>query len=250
VTKRPHNPDLSVADHHQEEFHCSAEWHLARLSKAASLIYNWSLRISKKSRRFRVSPNQAAKYFKIAPRTAQLGYEQLKKVGLFELVESGKASGEVSVHKPLIHKEWAARNPGKCVAKIEFAWTPENDLLGQELFNMSDGRIQFKQFEIKRYRQFDLNDETVIKIFRAWYPKQKAEEEAKSSVIGAKARSWRKSVGYHFGEYLKLLAYTIQECSSERDLILENVIAGRTPRAHPLEHANHESHSHSGCCYL
>ncbi len=240
MTKRPPNPDSLIADF-QEEFHCSAEWHLASLSKAASLIYNWSLRLSKKSRRFRVSPNQAAEYFKIASRTAQLGYEDLKKVGLFELVESGKASGEVSVHKPLTHKEWAAKNPGKCAERIEFAWTPENDLLGQELFNIADGRIQFKQFEVNRYRKFDLNDEAVIKYFRAWYPEHKKEQEARTLATGAKSRSWRKWVGYEFGECLKYLAHSFQEHPSERDLILENAFTGRAFLAHRRESAKRES---------
>ncbi len=217
MAKRTPNPDSLFAGH-LEEFYCGSEWHLASCSQAACLIYPWALRISKKSRRFRISPKQAAEYFKISPRTAQRGYSDLKRVGLFELLESGKAQGESSVYKPLTHKEWAVKYPGKCAEKITFAWTPENDLLGQ----------------------FCSDDETTIKYFRVWYPEHKKEKEA-TGATGRHARRWRKYVAYNFAESLQALAGILEKHPSERNLILENLFAGRVPLTGHLEPANRES---------
>jgi hypothetical protein len=192
VTKPPREQYL--------DFHCGAEWHLALMTKAAALIYPWALRISKKSGRFRVSPRQAAVYFHVGHRSAQRAYEELLEAGLFELLESGKESGDTSVYKPVKHKEWAEKHPGKCATKIELPWTKENDPLGQELHTITDGRVLFKSFQILAYRKLGFDDETIIKLFQVWYPQYRAEQEAKSS-----GKSWRKSVGFHFLKSLKTM---------------------------------------------
>lgn len=215
------------------EFHCSAEWHLAKLSKAAALIYSWSLKISRASkeskepRYFRVSPRQAAEYLKLAYRTVQLGYEELKRSGFFELVESGQATGEVSIYRPLTHSEWAAKHPSQCATKMEFPWTPENDLFGQQLFNITHGRINFKNFEIaqirKSGRELNLQDQEIVEIFSAWYSDYKSQQEEQN-----RGKYWRKSVGRKFAQdYLPLLANILQQHPSQQVEILENIRMGR-----------------------
>lgn len=183
------------------DFFCSAEWHLARQSKAAIFIYHWALRISKKSGRFRVSPRKAAEHFGFKYRTVVRAYSDLKKLGFFALLESGKSNFEASVFQVFTHSSWQKRkddqgkiNVDKCIEKLEFPWSGERDELREELSIAADGKIPFKPFQIDWYRTSGFSDAEIANKFREWLPRFRA---------GKSGKSWRKGAAYWFGKTLE-----------------------------------------------
>jgi hypothetical protein len=137
---------------------------------------------------------QAAAFFKIGMRTAQRAFENLKRLGFFVLLESGKDNYEPSVYQILTHQEWAAKNPGKCTVKYDNGWAEQEDPLGPRLFNLSGGRIKFKPFQIHSYRKTGLDGTLIEEEFASWYMIENSKHTGKK---------WRNAVGYEFGQYLK-----------------------------------------------
>jgi hypothetical protein len=175
-------------------FHCCAEWHLARLSPICALIYGFGLRISKKSGRFTCSAASVAQFLGVSIRTVQRGFQELKSAGFFRMLESGKHSFEPSVYHVLTHLEWAKQNPGRCVEKAEFPWTNECDRLGQALWVASGSRIAFKPFQVNVIRNTGIPEPEIISLFESWYPRHKADKWGKK---------WRNSVAFHFITFLR-----------------------------------------------
>ena len=175
-------------------FHCCAEWHLARMASICALVYPFGLRLSRNSQKFVCSAKRVAEYFGVSLRTVQRAYRDLRTLGFFVLIESGKDKFEPSVFQVLTHTEWAARNPGKCTEKIAYQWTADGDPLGQSLWAASGCQVQFKPFQVKLYRETGIPEAEIIALFNSWYPVQKEEKWGKR---------WRKGVGYHFLMYLR-----------------------------------------------
>jgi hypothetical protein len=149
--------------------------------------------LSRNSGKFVCSAARVAEYFDVSLRTVQRAYHDLRTLGFFVLLESGKDKFEPSVFQVLAHKEWATRNPGKCTEKIAFPWTDDGDPLGQSLWAASGCQVQFKPFQVKAYRDEGIPEPEIISLFSAWYSVQKAEKWGKR---------WRKGVGYNFRVYL------------------------------------------------
>ncbi len=148
-------------------FHCCAEWHLAQLgSPSAALVYPFALRISKNSGKFACSATSVGAFFGKHRTTILRAYHELTKVGLFELLEYGKF--DVNIYNVLRHDAWAPKHPGLCAKKIEFPWTGEGDLLGQQLYAASGCRVKFKEFQITACRKTGLPEETIVSLFTEW----------------------------------------------------------------------------------
>jgi hypothetical protein len=175
-------------------YHCCAEWHLAKLYLICALIYPFALRLSRNSGKFVCSAARVAEYFDVSLRTVQRAYRDLRTLGFFVLLESGKDKFEPSIFKVMNHKEWATRNPGKCVEKIAYQWTAEGDPLGKSLWVASGCQVLFQPFQVKAYRDEGIPEPEIISLFSAWYSVQKAQRWGKK---------WRKGVGYHFLMHLR-----------------------------------------------
>jgi|SRR5882762_1745483 len=191
---------LETSNQEFSEFYCCAEWHIAqfeRASGAAALIYPWALRVSGETRKFRASVAQAAQFFKVNLRTAQRAVENLKRLGLFVLLESGQDNYEPSVYQVLTHQEWSASNAGKCTEKYDNGWAEQEDPLGPKLFNLSGGKIKFKPFQILTYRKTGIDENLIAELFEDWYPQHRDQHNGKR---------WRNAVGYEFGQHLKTVA--------------------------------------------
>jgi hypothetical protein len=179
---------------HYADFYCSSEWHLASLSRAASLIYSWALRIQKNSGRFRVSPGKASDYFRISVRAAARAYAELRNLGFFVLLESGKQKFEASIFTVLTHSQWQKSHPGNCVEKFDFPWSAERDELQKALSAAADGRIPFRTWQVAWYCQTGLSDVEILGEFKMWHLGFQLRQSGKK---------WRKGAAYHFGQHLK-----------------------------------------------
>jgi hypothetical protein len=169
-------------------YHCCAEWHLARLhSPTAALVYPFALRLSKTSRKFACSAVSVGEFFGLDRKTILRAYRQLTDKGFFELVESG--AFDVNIYRVLLHKEWAAKYPGQCAKKIEFPWAGEGDLLGRRLYAASGGKVKFKPFQIVGYRNTGLKEDKIVALFEEFLPES--------------GRFRSKNVGFQFLKYLK-----------------------------------------------
>ncbi len=204
------------------EFFCCAERHFAQfhapppknrmqvepteltlVGGAAGLIYSFLLRLSvKHERQVWVAIPKVAAHLKIHLRTAERAFEHLHKSGFFVLLESGKAKGEASLYKILVHSEWAEKYPEQCSQKFDAGWKDEEDPLGVALYAACAGKIKFSSFHIACYRRLQgsctppLSDQMVMDQFRVWFPPYAAAQ---------KGKHWRKSVGRKFKEHLEKL---------------------------------------------
>jgi hypothetical protein len=157
----------SVHENHDAttaEYHCTAEWHLARMaSKYVALLYGLALRLSSKSERFYASQVHVAQYFGCSRRTISTAHRELETTGFFARISS--SSFHPNVYTVLDHATWAERNPGRCTRKIEMPWSAEGPLLGRELHAISSGRIKFRPDQIE-YLKFNFTDEEIKRGFR------------------------------------------------------------------------------------
>jgi hypothetical protein len=102
---------------HTTAFHCSAEWHLAKLGKYPALVHALILRIQTEERDFFGSNDQIAEYFDADEKTIRRILDVLADTGFVEVIE--ERVGESTIRRALTHKEWAARYPGRCCLKAE-----------------------------------------------------------------------------------------------------------------------------------
>jgi hypothetical protein len=218
------------------EFHCGSEWHFARANPttnntlslggaAAAMVHSWLLRVAKKDkdtgeRKIWVSPYQAALHLNMKPRMAQLAFQINRELGFFVLLESGKTQGSPSRFQILTHKEWAEAHPGQCTEKFDAGWKEQEDPLGIDLHVASDGAIKFKTVQVLRYRQTGLPTDTIMAVFKAWFPCYAAEKKGKH-------KHWRRGVGFEFGEHLAALAYALTQHPNQLNKMIENTRTGR-----------------------
>ncbi len=160
----------------ESHFHCSAEWHLAKLSSVCAIVYPFALRISKTYQKFTCSAKSVAEYFDYEERAIRRAYKELEELGLFVRIETGFF--EANVFKVLTHKDWATENPNRCTTKIEFPWTGEGDPLGQKLWIASGARVKFKEYQIKFLRDLGLPENEIVGEFESFWAKEYAKTHA------------------------------------------------------------------------
>lgn len=151
----------------ESSFHCSAEWHLQRMTSGlAPALYSWARKLSSKSGVFSPSAENVAIYFGVHRNTVQRALEELAIVGFFELTRIETFAP--NVYRVVDHTEWAKRNPGQCVKKSAFPWVGEGDPLGRELYAISGQRVKFFPNQVGALQKFGLSDDQIKGEFRAF----------------------------------------------------------------------------------
>jgi biotin operon repressor len=165
IRKKP--GDSTVRENHESfatEYHCTAEWHLARMSsKYAAPLYGFALRLSRKSESFYASQIGLAEYFRCSRRTIWTAVQELNAAGFF--IRISKSPFRTTMYMVLDHIAWAKKNPGRCPTKIEFPWSADGPQLGKELHAMSGGRVKFRPEQIE-YLRSDFTDAEIKRGFR------------------------------------------------------------------------------------
>jgi hypothetical protein len=160
----------------QSEFYCNSAWHFARFkSKVAFLVYQFACSIAHETKRFYLSAEKVAEHLGFDHKAVRRAYKELVKKGWFALIEQGYYSP--NSYEPILnHDAWAKMNPGQCCEKTVFAWTNENDKLGQALWASTGGNIKPKTHIIKALRkmikEFGRSEEDAVAEFKSWYPHQ------------------------------------------------------------------------------
>lgn len=98
-------------------FHCSADWHLAKLGKYVALVHALALRVQGDDGFFYGSAPQVAEYFGADDKAIRKAFDTLTETGFFEEVEVRE--GQSTVYRALRHVEWAEKYPGQCAVKRE-----------------------------------------------------------------------------------------------------------------------------------
>lgn len=106
--------------------HCSAEYHIVRLTKRSTItlaLYNLVVKVSHDSGRWNVSMRDLAEYFGVEERNMRAACQLLVGAGwLEELPESfykndAKYLGVPTVMCAIDHEQWSNLHPGKCCKK-------------------------------------------------------------------------------------------------------------------------------------
>jgi hypothetical protein len=176
-------------------YHCSAEWHLARLrgkgAYYAPLVLSMALHLGKKSGVFSASIPRLATYFKATENTIRKAIHILVEQGFLEVIS--KEDGASICYLPLTHKEWAAKNPGRCTEKESMPWSNEpGDTLGVGLYAISGGRFRPYPNFVKAMRNTGLDDSAIVKHFRNFVQQEKP--------VGKK---WNEGFSGQFIKYLR-----------------------------------------------
>ena len=190
----------------ESHFHCSAEWHLVKLSPVCAIVYPFALRISKGSQKFACSAKSVGEYFGYEERAIRRAYRELEELGFFVRIETGFF--EANVFKVLTHKDWAVENPNRCTTKMEFPWTGEGDPLGQRLWIASGARVKFKAFQIKFLRDLGLPEKEVVADFEKFWTREYASTHANQY------KTNRKGIVGRFMLYMKAKAAHLQAAVS------------------------------------
>jgi DNA-binding transcriptional ArsR family regulator len=164
--------DLIAVEEKETAYHCTATWHLARMTKAASLIYSLACVISKDSGQFFCSAPNLAQYLGYERKQIYRGLRELEDAGFLELLRS--QSFQSSVYRVVLHKEWAESNPESCASKHKFPWDGEGDELGRKMFAISGGRHRFLTYQIGILRKSGISEAIILeewqKFTRHWKP--------------------------------------------------------------------------------
>jgi len=157
-----------------EYFHCSWEWHIARLPHSVcAVIYSLAFRVSGRreqelsKRYFFASAKSLATYFNYSEGHIGRGLRELEKAGFFQLIARKKF--RPTHYRVLSHEDWAAKHKGQCTAKVEFPWTGEGDPLGQSLWKMSGGQVKFADFQVKSLRKMGMDANTIEQEFSSFW---------------------------------------------------------------------------------
>jgi len=153
-------------------YHCTSEWHFAQLSGKgayhASLLYTFSLRLSKNSRTFFCSVPRLADYFGVDERTIRKAIKQLVKLHFWEVL-GGQHGGEhyATRYRPLMHREWIERyGTANCVHRLDMPWKDEElDPLGREMYALSGGRFTPYVNFVKGIRNTGHSDAAILEYF-------------------------------------------------------------------------------------
>jgi hypothetical protein len=157
-------------------YHCSAEWHLARLKGKgayyAPLVLSMALHLGKKSGVFSASIPRLAAYFNASENTIRKAIHLLVGQGFLE--EISKEDGASYCYLPLTHREWAAKHPGRCTEKESMPWSNEpGDTLGVGLYAISGGRFKPYPNFVKAMRNTGFDDAAIVQHFRNFAQQQK-----------------------------------------------------------------------------
>jgi hypothetical protein len=214
------NKTIEVPFDRMTEFYCSPEWHIMRLGSAvdASLaLYSLAYRVTRACKgKYRGSVPQLMHHFGRSESTFRRAYANLRNLGFFSLIKSGKENWEANVFQVLTHEDWAEAHPNRCAVKLDNNWHSGFDPLSVELFDIADGKIKFRPFQIGWYRQNDLTDEEIVLLFADWYPPHAIQH----------GKKWREGVGYQFGRFVALVGKACHEDPHDRDTILKNARMG------------------------
>jgi hypothetical protein len=156
-------------------FYCSAEYHLARMSRMAATLHPWALRLAGDNRWFSASAPNAAKYLNSNHKSIRTAIKDLVRAGFFELVEQG--TDKPSIYRVLNHKDWAEKHPGLCVQKTTYIWDGEGDKIAQWISARTAFKVKLQEFQVRQLRKTGLSDEAILELFdehRSLHPYQNA----------------------------------------------------------------------------
>lgn len=188
-------------------YHCSYEWHIARLSSVCSLIYPFAFRVSGgmdtslADRRFYGSAGSLATYFDYSESQVRRGLIELEEIGFFQLIARKKF--KPTQFRVLSHDDWKVNHKGKCTAKSQYPWTGEGDPLGRSLWKMSGGLVKFGDFQVKGLRNLGVDESKVVAEFSAYWDQ-----------TGHRMKP--KNVPTNFYMYMKGSSTASQQCSTLR----------------------------------
>ncbi len=144
-----------------DSFHCSAEWHIARLKSSYALaVYGLALKVAGGDGGvWHAAEKNVAEYFGCSRFSIMRAYAEIEKLGFFIKVrgapETRREDGQFSsgIYRVLSHDTWAKDHPGQCTTKMEMPWsgephTTERDRLGQEMFRQSGLKFSVKELNI------------------------------------------------------------------------------------------------------
>ena len=172
-------PTVQVEYEQVFQYHCSPEWHLARLVRTplAGLLYSFAARISKTSGRFHASVVGVAFYFDVSRWKVQRAIQALLKSGFFICVN--REAFRPSEYRVVSHRDWAAAHPGQCAVRETFPWSGEaGDPLGKRLWNASGGKIKYMPFQLTALRNTGRTDDQIAGAFDEFVAAEKARREA------------------------------------------------------------------------
>lgn len=161
-------------------YYCCPEWHFARLRRTpfAGLLYSFVLRLSRNSGLFHGSVVGLAEYFQVSRSKVQRAIDALVELGFFELV--AREAFQPTVYRPISHKDWATKHPGKCAVKESFPWSGEDgDKLGVRLWNASGGKVKFQPYQLAALRNTALTDDEIEAAFGTLMAAEQARREAR-----------------------------------------------------------------------
>jgi hypothetical protein len=178
--------------------HCSAEFHLARLtSNLAPVIYSLAIRLSKGTGIFYVSLETLSPYLNASYSTVFRAVKELVEAGFFE--DPSREVFKPTSYKVVKHEEWAANHPGACGTKISFPWSEESgDPLGVAMHTATGGRRKFFPGELKALRGLGLTDSDIVDQWKRFLEVDKPS-----------GRRWKGS----YFRFLKLLRQSLGEGS-------------------------------------
>ena len=185
-----------------EYFHCSCEWHMARLPSVSALLYPLAFRVSGgseiglKERRFFASAGSLSDYFDYSECQIRRGLTALEESGFFQLISRKKFLP--NHYRVLSHAEWAVKHPGGCTSKIVLPWTGEGDSLGQALWKISFGQVKFADFQVRGLRALEPDEGRILTAFEGYWEH-----------TGAKMKP--KNVPRAFYKYLENASHAAQQ---------------------------------------
>ena len=159
-------------------YHCSPEWHLARLKHApfAAPLYSFAFRISKKTGRFHGSVLGLAGHFKVSRWKVQRAIQALLDLEFFVVISQEPFSP--SVYSVLSHAAWKKEHPGRCVVKEEFPWSgEEGDQLAMWLWNVSGGKVKYQPHKLAALRKTGLTDDQIVEQFETFVANENARRQ-------------------------------------------------------------------------
>ena len=124
--------------------------------------------VSEKSGRFFCLAVRLAEYFGCNERSIRRAFKELEQTGFFELVS--RSAFETNLYKPVDHKSWADKHPGKCIMRWEFPWSQDSNKLGQVLWSVSGGQAPIMRHHVEFLQKLGLDDEYIVSEFAAFWP--------------------------------------------------------------------------------
>ncbi len=169
----------TVAPSDDAYYHCSAEWHLAKMEPFAAIIHPFAIRVSSRQGRlfavdgqpprrlFYASAVRLADHFGVSRWTILRAIHALRDHEWLVRIQEGNLAWPV-VYQVFNHTEWALAHPGQCITKAAMPWdSAPPDVLGQRLHAVSGSRIRFYPNQLAAMRSTGLTD---VQIADRWEP--------------------------------------------------------------------------------